>query len=160
MATTRSKIAGLAVLAGWLAIGSAWASGAGMPDGTYHAQLLFHSNALAVVAVPVALTVTSDMTDAEAMPSVLSLGQNYPNPFNPKTSIGFALPNAGVVTLEVFSAGGQKVATLISKELNPGQHSVTWGGQDDSGHPVGTGVYFYRLQAEDLSLTRKMLLIK
>jgi hypothetical protein len=132
----------------------------GLADGSYYAELIFSSNAPQTVIVPVTLIVTSDATNAESAPALLSLGQNYPNPFNPKTSISFALPQAGETRLAVYSASGQQVAILQDGPLAAGQHTVVWNGQDDAGRAVGTGVYFYRLEAEDLSLTRKMLLLK
>jgi len=132
----------------------------GMEDGFYNAELQISSNAVNMVVVPVVLEVTSDLTPVEETPRALALNQNYPNPFNPKTSIRFTLPTASEVTLEVFSASGQRVRTLVSSELAAGAHVTTWDGNDEQGQALGTGVYFYRIEAQGLSLTRKMILLK
>ncbi len=80
---------------------------------------------------------------------------NYPNPFNPATQISFTLPRAAEVKLEVFNIMGQKVTTLIDRQLNAGDHSRVW---DGSG--VASGVYFYRLETPDFAATKKMVLMK
>jgi hypothetical protein len=88
---------------------------------------------------------------------------NHPNPFNPYTTIEFSVV-VGLapthVLLEVFNIRGQRVRTLISEYMPSGNHSVVWDGRDDSGRPVGSGVYLYRLQAGEISETRRMLLLK
>jgi len=96
----------------------------------------------------------------ESTPGAIALGQNHPNPFNPKTTIGFALPAATRVTLDIYSATGQRVTRLVDEVLPAGQQQVIWSGADEAGRAVGSGVYFYRLQAGDWSETRKMMLIK
>ena len=92
---------------------------------------------------------------ASARPAAFRLHQNYPNPFNPATKIRFTLPRAAEVKLEVFNIMGQKVATLIDKQLNAGDHTCMW---DGSG--VASGVYFYRLETPDFAATKKMVLMK
>lgn len=105
--------------------------------------------------------VVVDLTPVEdTAPGAFALGQNHPNPFNPKTSIRFTLPNAGNVNLDVYSATGQHIRTLASGDMTAGQHEVTWNGKDDGGNAVGSGIYFYRLQGNSLSETKKMMLLK
>lgn len=84
-----------------------------------------------------------------------ALSQNYPNPFNPSTNINFTLPVASDVQLTVFNLLGQKVATLISERRSAGNHIVRFDARS-----LSSGVYFYQLKAGDLSLQRKMTLIK
>jgi len=84
-----------------------------------------------------------------------SLLQNYPNPFNPSTNIQFALPQSGLVTLEVFNITGEKVDVLISEELNAGKYNYEWNGSD-----LTSGIYFYKLQAGSFVKTKKMTLMK
>lgn len=84
-----------------------------------------------------------------------ALEQNHPNPFNPSTQISFYLDEASYVTLEVFNVMGQKIETLIDRTMVSGQHAVTWDGTNQA-----SGVYLYRLQADGLSETRRMLLMK
>ena len=86
--------------------------------------------------------------------------QNYPNPFNPTTEIVFNVPDAADVILEIYNLLGQRVTTLIDGLVNTGEHRVKWDGLTDSGQPVATGVYFYRLQIGDFTETKKMLLLK
>ena len=97
---------------------------------------------------------------ASLLPTKFALEQNYPNPFNPQTSIRFALPNNGFVALEIYNVLGQKVKTLIEKELPAGYHTVVWNGDDNNGKESASGVYFYRLISGDKSAYKKMLLIK
>ena len=85
------------------------------------------------------------------------LGQNYPNPFNPHTRIEFKLPAAGHVNLTIYNVLGQRVTTLINKNLNAGSHRVTWDGRNAKGLPVGSGVYCYQLKAGNLIVSKKML---
>ena len=89
------------------------------------------------------------------IPVTYGLSQNYPNPFNPTTEISFSLPSASHVKLEVFNVMGQKVATLVDGQCEAGEHVVQWDGRD-----AASGVYFYRLQADDFVGTKKMLLLK
>jgi len=91
---------------------------------------------------------------------VTSLSGNYPNPFNPETTISFSIKNQTQVTLDIYNLKGQKVKTLVSEKKSAGSHDVVWNGTDETGKPVSSGVYFYRMQAGDYSSTRKMMLMK
>ncbi len=91
----------------------------------------------------------------ENLPTVYALEQNYPNPFNPKTSISFALPNAGHVSLKVYNVLGQEVATLVDGHMEAGNQTAEWEASEFS-----SGVYFYRLNAERYTQTLKMMLLK
>jgi hypothetical protein len=90
------------------------------------------------------------------------LFQNHPNPFNPTTRIEFVVPEGGAqrVTIAVFDVTGARVKTLVDGTRTPGAHVTEWDGRDNNGRPVGSGVYFCRLQAEGAVLTRKMVLLK
>jgi len=94
------------------------------------------------------------------LPSGYELNQNYPNPFNPSTTISFVLPVACDVRLEVFNLLGQRVRLLQDGPLPLGYHAVEWDGRSDPGSEVASGVYFYRLSKDDVSLTKKMVLLK
>jgi len=98
------------------------------------------------------------------VPRSFALAQNYPNPFNAATTITFSLDAAAVGTqarLEIFNVLGQHVRTL-SNGILPAQRSFsyTWNATDENGHPVASGVYFYRLTLDDKQETRKMVLLK
>jgi hypothetical protein len=84
-----------------------------------------------------------------------SLSQNYPNPFNPVTKIDFSIPKSGMVTIKIYDILGKEVETLLSKEMNPGNHSV-----DFDAAKLSSGTYFYKLESGSFSKTMKMVLIK
>lgn len=91
----------------------------------------------------------------------IKLHQNYPNPFNPSTTISFLTTNSHKLTsIKVYNLKGQKVKTLVNDVLPVGKHSVIWHGTDENGKSVSSGVYFYKLNSGDQSLTRKMILLK
>ncbi len=94
------------------------------------------------------------------LPTEYSLGQNYPNPFNPETLIEFALPKSSEVTLTIYNVAGQRVATVFSGALPAGRHQVSWNAAGLNGADVSSGVYFYRLDADNFTATKKMLLVK
>jgi hypothetical protein len=89
-----------------------------------------------------------------------ALDQNVPNPFNPSTAIRFSLSNPVPVRLYVFDAGGRLVQTLVDTRLGAGSHTVVWDGRDRTGNRVGSGIYFYRLEAGSFVESRKMVLVK
>ncbi|MBN2070157.1 MAG: hypothetical protein JW814_01770 [Candidatus Krumholzibacteriota bacterium] len=103
-----------------------------------------------------------DITDVGPLPEskVLLLEQNRPNPFNPSTTISFILPHDSHVELTIFTPGGRRVATIASRWFAAGRNEVFWNGLDDAGKPVASGVYFYRLEAGELSQTKKMVLLR
>lgn len=94
------------------------------------------------------------------LPDVYSLSVNYPNPFNPSTTIEYNLPRKSHVTLELFNVLGQKVRTLVNQTESPGKYSALWDGTNEENEAVASGIYFYRLRAEEFSQTRKMMLLK
>jgi hypothetical protein len=98
--------------------------------------------------------------DELAIITSAELRQNYPNPFNPVTSIEFKLPKRMEVKLVIYDVLGRQVRKLLDGQQNPGGHKVYWNGTNDEGQFVGSGIYFYRLEAESFSATRKMMLLK
>ncbi|MGA3286954.1 MAG: T9SS type A sorting domain-containing protein [Bacteroidota bacterium] len=90
-----------------------------------------------------------------AQPSEFKLVQNYPNPFNPTTQINYAVPQNGYMTLKVYNLLGQPVATLFEGVHSVGNYQATF----NAGN-LPSGVYFTRLQAGSVSITKKMLLMK
>jgi len=87
-------------------------------------------------------------------PSRFWLAQNYPNPFNPNTTIEFALPKATFVTLKVYNLLGEEVATLIAEKRLAGIYRFNWETRE-----LASGVYLYRLEADNFIQTKKLLLI-
>ena len=96
------------------------------------------------------------------LPKAFVLSQNNPNPFNPSTTISYSVAEgkSGNVSLSVYNIRGKRVATLVDEFKEAGHYSVTWNGDSVSGEKVPSGVYFYRLAAEDYVSTRKMVLLK
>jgi hypothetical protein len=89
------------------------------------------------------------------IPQKYNLEQNYPNPFNPVTKINFDLPKSGFVTLKVYDMLGQEVATLVNGTKNSGSYIV-----DFDGSSFSSGMYFYKLESNGFTATKKMMLIK
>ncbi len=96
-----------------------------------------------------------DVDNQKLYPRKFSLSQNYPNPFNPTTNIGFRIANFGFVSLKVYDVLGREVATLINEEKFPGEYEIKF----DASH-LSSGIYFYKLQTEKYSSTKKMILLK
>ncbi len=91
------------------------------------------------------------------LPSGVQLMQNYPNPFNPTTTIRYALPVQGHVTLKIYDLLGREIRTLVDAVQEPGYQSVDWNSTNSAGQLVGSGVYFYRLVADGSSQTHKLV---
>lgn len=97
----------------------------------------------------------------KAMPSKFSLEQNYPNPFNPTTTFSYSLPKLSEVNVVVYNIVGQVVARIVNHKMqNAGRYEVNWNGTDDFGKSVASGVYFYQLKTNEVTLTKKMMLLK
>lgn len=100
------------------------------------------------------------------IPEKFALHQNYPNPFNPSTRIEYTLPYASHVRLNVYNMLGQLVATLVDEQHPSGLFSVEWNGGGFNGNKVGSGVYFYRVEARlfegqpSFTNVKRMLLLK
>lgn len=91
----------------------------------------------------------------------LLLRQNVPNPTRGGTTITFHLPRRLPVSLEVFDVRGRRVRTLLHRAmLDAGPHQAVWWGLDGNDRPVRSGVFFYRLTAGGVELTRRLTLIR
>ena len=95
------------------------------------------------------------------LPEKFQLYQNYPNPFNPTTIIQYTIPattrsgGSRISTLKVYDILGREVATLVNEEKSSGTYEVKF-----DGSKLGSGVYFYRMQAGGFDETKKLILIK
>lgn len=89
------------------------------------------------------------------IPVEYALGEAYPNPFNPTTTIPFALPIAQDISLTIHDVSGRLVTTVASGSFAAGHHSVQFDASD-----LTTGVYMYKLNAGDFSVTSKLVLVK
>ena len=88
-------------------------------------------------------------------PLKFELSQNYPNPFNPTTNISFGLPVDSKVTIKIYDISGREIRTLLNDTKAAGYYSVMF---DASG--LSSGVYFYKIEANNFSELKRMLLIK
>jgi hypothetical protein len=83
------------------------------------------------------------------------LMQNYPNPFNPKTNIIFDIPKTSFAKLTVYDASGREAGTLVNELLKKGRYKVSLNAEN-----LSSGVYFYKLETNNFSQTKKMVLLK
>jgi flagellar hook assembly protein FlgD len=88
------------------------------------------------------------------------LSQNYPNPFNPSTEIRYNVPKTSPVKLAVYDVMGRLVRTLVDQTMSAGAQRTTWNGKDNNGQTVSSGVYFYHIQADGFTATKKMVMMK
>ncbi|CAF3778451.1 unnamed protein product [Rotaria sp. Silwood1] len=96
-----------------------------------------------------------EQSNTSIIPTVFELKQNYPNPFNPVTKISYSVPKAGIVTMKIFDITGREVASLVNDMKAPGVYSI-----DFNASSFASGVYFYRLEAQDFVDTKRMVLLK
>ena len=101
-----------------------------------------------------------DWTDNPNAPKSFALFQNQPNPFNPETKISYYLPTACQVKLIIYNVLGQRVKTVFDGHQDAGMKTLIWDGRDDYDDQLGSGIYFYRLQADNFHQTKKMILMK
>lgn len=89
------------------------------------------------------------------IPSGYLLEQNYPNPFNPSTKIQFSILKHSITKLTIYDVTGRVLAILVNEELIPGKYEVGW----DASHRA-SGVYYYTLESEGFTETKKMVVLK
>lgn len=95
------------------------------------------------------------------VPARFFLAQNAPNPFRGHTVIRYGIPEGGgAVRLRIFDASGRQVRTLIDGDATPGFRSLTWDRRDDAGRPLGSGIYFYTLDARAFREQRKLTVLR
>jgi hypothetical protein len=125
-------------------------------EGANHPELIIEMSSLSTAR-------QSDVADAvasgeAALPKEYTLSQNYPNPFNGQTMIEYALPEAGQVSLMIYNALGQRVRILVDETQPAGYQRAAWDGRDEHGANVGSGIYFYQLEAGRQRLSGRMML--
>jgi len=95
------------------------------------------------------------------IPEITQLLGNYPNPFHSSTTISFSCHrDAEDTEISIYNIKGQKVKTLISKNITAGYHEITWDGKDDNRQTVSSGIYYYKLQTGEYTSIKKMILMK
>ncbi len=99
--------------------------------------------------------VVSGISSNNEVADKFTLDQNFPNPFNPSTKISFSIPKAGFVSMKIYDIAGKEVAVVANEFMNAGKYTA-----DFNASSLTSGTYFYRLEANGLSETRKMILVK
>lgn len=89
------------------------------------------------------------------VPSKYFLYQNYPNPFNPNTNIKFDIPNSGMVKLYVYDITGKIVSTLVNDNISAGSYTYSFNAEG-----LSSGIYFYKIESENFTDIRKMIMVK
>jgi hypothetical protein len=121
-------------------------------DGSYG----MHNAPFVVSVLQASLTSLTGVEQENGVkPVKYELSQNFPNPFNPTTHIKFSLPAAGNVTLKIYDAIGNEVATLHNGYLSSGSYNVSWNAAGQA-----SGIYFYKLSSDNFNMVKKMVLIK
>jgi hypothetical protein len=114
-----------------------------------------HFSTLVIKQNPNISTSVPGKTEEASVPEFFELMQNYPNPFNPSTTIEFRLTEPANITVSIFTITGQQVTTLVSGKFDTGTHRVKW---NASG--VASGIYFYRVETENMAQVKKMILLR
>ena len=116
-------------------------------------------------AIPVFLNPEIDLTAIQPPAFITAVKQNYPNPFNPETWIPFTLSEAATVRMKIYDTAGLKIREIDLGFVEAGNYSekgqaIYWDGRNQSGERVASGTYFYRLQTDHFSQTKKMIILK
>ncbi|MBN2103152.1 right-handed parallel beta-helix repeat-containing protein [bacterium] len=130
-------------------------TGTGAPDEDFEGNPRPSGSGYDIGAYEYAGTDIIQTNHGAELPRNPQLHQNCPNPFNPCTTISFELPRNVFVSLKIYNSLGETVTTLVSEELQPGTHQYLW----QAGELPG-GLHFYRLEADHVMQTGKMLLLK
>jgi hypothetical protein len=125
-----------------------WAVLGGFETATYGPLYAIQDPAVATGVEPEAI---------EPAPAVNALGQNRPNPFNPATIIPYSLASPGRVAIRIFDVGGRCVRILFNRKESPGTHAVPWDGKLGTGAQAPSGIYFYRIEYPDGSVSSKKM---
>ncbi len=131
-------------------------TGAIAEDGTLY--LGVHKNSLFTgfekTLIAIRDTGVASLKDEES-PTEFTLHQNYPNPFNPTTSIEYQVASTEKVSIKVYDVLGREIRTLVNEQKSPGSYSVNFDASN-----LSSGIYFYVLEAGNVRLSKKMMLIK
>jgi hypothetical protein len=114
-----------------------------------------HNEDAGTVTINGVIDTPLDVEALDPIPGTAFLDQNYPNPFNPATIIRYGLPQGSHVKLTIYTLVGSQIDTIVDEWQEPGIHSINF-----SAHDIPSGIYFYRLQTESGTLTRRMTVRK
>tara|TARA_B110000263_G_scaffold237965_1_gene238753 strand:- start:646 stop:2076 length:1431 start_codon:yes stop_codon:yes gene_type:complete len=108
-------------------------------------------------------TANANITDEKSQqvfPTDIILHPAYPNPFNTSTALNYQLFANSMVKIDIFNILGYRVKTVLNEKQAPGYKTIVWDGKNESGLPVGAGLYFYQLQTPTYIHTKKMVLVR
>ena len=94
------------------------------------------------------------------IPQSYTLSQNYPNPFNPITYIHYSVPNYDFITIDIINISGQIIKTIVQSSHQPGNYEIMWDGTNYYGISVPSGIYFYKMDADEFVSVKKLVLLK
>jgi hypothetical protein len=100
------------------------------------------------------------------IPADYALQPNYPNPFNPQTTISYQLPLTSRVEIDIYNTLGQRVRSLVARQVAAGTHQVSWDGCNDTGQQLSSGIYIATFSARAVNSdkqyqqSQKLLLTK
>ncbi|KPJ59344.1 MAG: hypothetical protein AMJ46_11450 [Latescibacteria bacterium DG_63] len=103
---------------------------------------------------------SDDASSATAGTRVSLVSRNYPNPFNPVTHISYTTDVAGQVRVQIYSVEGDLIRTFDEGYRSKGNHSLSWDGRHANGKPAASGIYFYRVEVGQHSITNRMILLR
>ena len=123
---------------------------------------IFTTNGLfELVSVVLANNVAQEIDiDYNYLPNKFALYQNFPNPFNPSTTIDFSVARESLVTIKIINLLGKEINTLVNEIVDVGYHNIQWDGKNSFGTSVPSGIYIYQLESDEISLNKKMILMK
>ncbi len=98
--------------------------------------------------------------DQRERPLSYGLSQNYPNPFNSSTQLTYSLPKRSRVRIEIYNILGERVVTLADGVKEPNLYRISWDGLNEAREKMASGVYFCRIQTEEFSKVRKVVLLR
>ncbi|MDI6721980.1 MAG: right-handed parallel beta-helix repeat-containing protein, partial [Candidatus Aenigmarchaeota archaeon] len=111
-------------------------------------------------AMPLTGGAQLELQHKPGLPLIYVLHQNYPNPMRTTTSISYAIPKQSKVQITIYGVTGQLVRTVMEKIQQPGYYSATWYGKDNNGRQAASGIYFYRLRADEFYGIKKLVLLR
>lgn len=113
------------------------------------------------VVDPLTAKIATSVHDSDDQgPGQFFLSQNHPNPFNPSTKLVYNLPQNSHVRIIVYDMYGKKIRTLVDERKSAGQNSIAWDGKNEKGQAASSGHYIIRMDADNYSKTRKVILAR
>ena len=131
-----------------------------VPRGSAGKDTIYGSGRLDCCAAVNAVVGVEESPKPEAISMKFSLFQNLPNPLHHTTSITFALPKDGRVSLRIYDITGRLVRTLVDEKKISGIYEVYWDGKDGENQKVTSGIYFYQLKSNNGRLTKRLILLR